>query len=223
MKLLSNLIIILFILNFTKLEKATCENGLDPFCSKCDHENSKCLICWHSFSDSKNCIEPTTKVEHCIQYSADGKCSKCKDFYFIFKEQCIEISISQCRQTDLEEDTSCILCEELVTSDGRCDPTQSCSNENCRSCLMTDAGESCLVCKEGFLKEVEDVNGCVKVSESSEGCFSVDKEGKCSDCNYGYYASNLKFEDLKCTKSEKYGFGMRFDVFLGVVLLSLFL
>ena len=162
-------------------------------------------------------------MEHCIEYSSDGKCSKCKDFYFIFDEKCIEISISQCRQTDPDDNINCILCEELVTSEGRCDPTQSCSNENCRSCLMTDVGESCLVCKEGFLKKTEDPNGCIQVSDSSEGCYSIDENGKCSFCNYGYYITNLKFEDVKCQKSLKYEYTSKLDIFFGIILLSMFL
>ena len=205
LRLLPNLLCLLASVSSASA-KASCYDGKDAYCAKCDYDsqNSKCLECWQSYFDGQNCRSPETKVDKCVQYSSDGKCAKCQDYHFISDNACLQISLVGCKQTDPGDANNCILCEEVVVPDGRCDRTQSCANERCQSCLVTDSGESCLACKEGFQLVAGKPNDCVAVGEATSGCQSVDDESKCLSCRFGYFVSNLHLEQIKCQKSALY-------------------
>ena len=111
-----------------------------------------------------------------------------------------------------------MLCDQVATSDGRCDKTQSCSNELCQSCLVTDAQEFCLQCVEGYQLKTGQDNECVQTTEQTQGCYSSDDDGKCDFCAFGYYLVNLHQEDVKCKKSDRYSFVRRWSDF-GIMLM----
>ena len=63
-------------------------------------------------------------------------------------------------------------------------------NEYCLGCWTS--ANTCSYCADSFLSES---SVCLPVETSINFCFSYQSEGKCIECQYGYY-----LDDSKCTK-----------------------
>ena len=155
----------------------------DKYCQEC--YNSKCKRC-HSthFPDSNGiCQKLKVKIENCVIYEADGKCSICDYTYNVSDNKCVKIPVEGC---DFANNTSdCWVCSNgVAVQNGNCkNQDTKCVVENCKSCL--GSAVACFECDEGYAN----FNlSCIKF----ENCATVDPTDKdyCQTCKEPTYNNN---------------------------------
>ena len=114
-------------------------------------KEEKCIECQEThFLSENSCLLGT--ANNCLGFKSPSECLKCKDTYGFSPDEnnnpiCIEKTILNCFETQLDDVKKCKICNEnfFVNSD-ICDDVTS-AIENCKFYLSAD---QCAQCKEGF-------------------------------------------------------------------------
>ena len=167
-------------------------------------ETPKCKTCVASLKGSDlRCHEPTIKIEKCLEYSSEGKCSYCQYNYFLNSSQKCEKIKSNCAYQEIFDNSEiCFMCQPgILVKDGKCDSDNKCGIQDCYACRVNKDGvsEECFVCKNGFV-----LNGgkCEQVEGKLEHCWMYDGVNVevCNMCRIGYFVN----DNGGCEKSEMY-------------------
>lgn len=187
-----------------------CKDGKDEYCAKCTSE--KCSLCYASSlqTEAGQCKAVDPAVENCVMYKADStECSACMTQYWLGSGKCNKYDIDGCLSQ--KDATTCEFCDGKFVKDGKCDG-DACStlDANCTQCYMSGTDKKCATCKDGF-KLKADQSGCeegttttTELKDSGEGCEKT-TDGKCAQCQYGYYVSSASSATaMTCAKSTRY-------------------
>ena len=81
------LFVLLSIVTFGKsMENGLCPSA-DEYCLRCN--NNLCYNCAYSYLNTNNqCQEVTTKINNCISYNQNQKCTGCKEGYDLSNNAC---------------------------------------------------------------------------------------------------------------------------------------
>lgn len=144
-------------------------SGTPNICTQCGPE----LIL---SADSTSCSSPTTPVENCDEYAADGVCKRCKRNFILSRDltQCAELTDkagANCRKAIFVSAPTCDVCHFGFekNSESVCVPY---SDENC--IFKKDGENTCSVCKS--TSYMNGAGECVSLivddtgSDANEGC-----------------------------------------------------
>lgn len=160
----------------------------DPLCLKCS--GTRCLYCSLSFPDSSTgkCVIPSTPIENCLIYVANGQCRLCNNGFFVSQNGwCEKIPLADC--AGVSANGECAFCDHSrLMENGKCEgSSKRCSDENCLNCVSrSDGRERCFICKNGFELGVESTG---ELCQKSDGGCLVRKNGVCELCRFGSYDS----------------------------------
>ena len=177
-------------------EDMTCAAGKDEYCGMCT--DGACTNCYMSFmtSGDKMCTAITTALENCVMYSSQTVCTMCAEKYQLAAAgaSCTAVTEEMCLVYNVTT-SKCTACSNgKPGTDGKCPGTTKC-DAGCTACGET----MCHTCETAGQTWDFGTNACVA---NTMNC--VLTSGKCSVCNYGFYANNLAAADLTCLASTKY-------------------
>ena len=198
----------------------SCSNGTDPFCASC--QNSKCTVCYSSQNIQGICKPIKNAVQHCMEYDSSGNCSYCQYGYYLSEDLCVKSTLKNCFTHHISDSSKCGVCNGYVlNSDGVCDENRPCSGDQCRSCIEEQGEQTCLWCNDGYILKQLDSFTCVKADGMLRNCFSLDADGNCSACHFGYYIDPTIEDTSVCVKSTEYNSSSRSGAALLFLLLCL--
>jgi hypothetical protein len=198
----------------------SCKDGTDHFCASC--KGDKCAVCFSSENIQGVCKPVDTQLEFCSQYDSQANCIYCKYGYFLQAGKCVKTTLKNCFTHHISEPSKCGVCDGYVLrSDGQCDSEVRCTQKNCRSCVIEGGKEICLWCQDNYILSQAESFECIKAEGFFRNCFSLDADGNCATCKFGYYINPTLKDVSKCVKSTAYEWEMIFSVFTSILLLTI--
>ena len=148
-------------------------------CLNCDN-GEECLQCdSSSILQNQKCIEI---IEHCEEYSDDGKCIKCESGFKVKgSDNSCEVGSEGCKTFNAQENT-CSECETNYRLSGNL------CYKKIRNCLEYGSNQLCSKCNQNYAFKEMDRENCYLQTNFVEKHYSKD-EGisyyRCDDINYG--------------------------------------
>lgn len=193
----------------------TCTNDLDNACTSCNNlyilESGECV----------QCLLAATKTK-CKTCATLGKCTACQDNYLAQSDVCVACPAgcktctsttvcSACNSGYMLVSGVCLLCQpgSSVTKCEICSTADTCTQcasgyrivalkcETCISnCVSCSAATGCDKCANGYILNS---NTCVACGSSSVShCLNCPKDGKCTECDIGYFVDPSNFKCTTC-------------------------
>lgn len=168
-------------------------------CEQCDWSQGYALA-----SDQLSCAKPASPPANCLQLAADGQaCQLCRPGFFLsLQAQCQLIKAADCLARRGNECAECRNPLDVALHDRglrpqaplTCSPRDGQSAALPAKCLMSDAGNRCVKCEDGFQPNAHGqcfgastIPNCQVYDPTTEGCFR---------CQPGYWYEPLSRQCL---------------------------
>ena len=189
----------------------SCVYGNDLFCTSCGING--CDECYISYPNEYGlCTTPEIFIYACEVYSGSKECKRCFKGYYLHENKCKKSESSFCMYSIDEK--KCDQCQGyLLGLDGIChsnDPKYECEDINCLSCIennldVHNSSQSCQLCKDGFVLEIE-TNNCIKMVYATIGCITSFGES-CTRCLPMHFIDpSKKNNTVGCTYTNIYNY-----------------
>lgn len=193
-------------------ENGACPNA-DQFCSACNTTTTtQCDSCAYAYVSGGKCVKPTTIIDKCDTYTANGVCIDCEKGFSLGVNKCTAITIGNCLAVVAGK---CIACSggKKPSADGTSCSDTKCASTNCSTCSVIATLEVCVECASGY---AFDVSTLACATQKTANC-STQNATNCISCQQGYF-----WKDKACaattvqTNSQKI-FGLIGTIIFGLL------
>ena len=200
-------------------DKYTCKQRMSKSdqCQRYDVAKDRCLECMNDWILADGtCLDPKRKIDNCLQYASDGKCTLCELGFSAFGDLCMPENCVQVK------DKVCIGCKSGYFLKHQNFGTNSANNAFKNNCSkysahlncskLNPSKDECEVCSIGY--DFDDYKRCVYQEDFSKNCQKKHQsEPKCLKCNPGFKLTkthicerdicSLYDESRKCVRCQE--------------------